>query len=385
MASFNPHLQNVTFLAADGRTQLHAPLAQVDAMNHESFSICISYGSQLGACVIMLVVVLILTPAAKLRRPSSVLHVLGLLVCMIRMALLCAWFPSPFNNFYAFWANDYSHLRSSDFQAPVAANIFSMLLVIIIEAALMYQAWTMVSLWRYTARVALGIVSAAITLLTIGWRIAFTVIQTEAVLTLVTPPTYIWVVHSMIITNLVSICWFCALFNIKLAEHLISNRGVLPSYKFLTPMEILIMTNGLLMVIPVVFASLEWGQFTNFESASLTMTSVVVILPLGTLAAQRMANTNNLSHNPEESSGFKGGLQHSPDSTTRLKDTTFSISSATGTMPQSSILSRCEAGGTSYRDPEAAYMELGPLDPQRELANGQVRVDHDLEQRVDRI
>ena len=42
-------------------------------------------------------------------------------------------------------------------------------------------------------------------------------------------------------------------------------------------------------LIAVIFAGLEWAQFTNFESASLTQTSVIVALPLGTLVAQRLA------------------------------------------------------------------------------------------------
>lgn len=39
----------------------------------------------------------------------------------------------------------------------------------------------------------------------------------------------------------------------------------------------------------VIFAILEWHHFINFESGSLTPTSVAIILPLGSLAAQRLA------------------------------------------------------------------------------------------------
>lgn len=41
---------------------------------------------------------------------------------------------------------------------------------------------------------------------------------------------------------------------------------------------------------PVIFAALEFINFRGFESASLTQTFVIVVLPLGTPVAQRLAN-----------------------------------------------------------------------------------------------
>lgn len=55
-------------------------------------------------------------------------------------------------------------------------------------------------------------------------------------------------------------------------------------------MDVLIITNSILMLIPVLFAGLEFlDPATGFESGSLTQTSVVIVLPLGTLVAQRIA------------------------------------------------------------------------------------------------
>jgi pheromone alpha factor receptor len=55
-----------------------------------------------------------------------------------------------------------------------------------------------------------------------------------------------------------------------------------------------------------IFATLEYGTLTNFEFGSLTYTSVVLVLPLGTLAAQRIANPgafNSPEHTQVPSSG----------------------------------------------------------------------------------
>jgi pheromone alpha factor receptor len=48
------------------------------------------------------------------------------------------------------------------------------------------------------------------------------------------------------------------------------------------------------------FAGLEYGPWTAYEFGSLTYTSVVVMLPLGTLAAQRLANPSAFS-SPDDS------------------------------------------------------------------------------------
>ncbi|KAH7313792.1 fungal pheromone mating factor STE2 GPCR-domain-containing protein [Stachybotrys elegans] len=378
---FDPNVQNVTFLAADGLTPIAIPLAAVDAINHESFSVCINYGVQLGACVAVLVFVLLVTPAAKLRRPSSLLHVLGLLICTIRMALLAAFFPSPFNDFYAFWAGDYSAVPARDFAISIAGNVFSMLLLIVVEAALMHQAWTMVSLWPSAVRLALCFLSVTITLITVGFRFASTIIQSRAVLSLEPPQEYLWLIQWMAITNAISICWFCALFNAKLVLHLVTNRRILPSYKTLSPMEILVMTNGILMIVPVIFTGLQWGHFTNFEAASLTLTSVAVILPLGTIAAQRMASSgSNISYptSGASSGAYRVGDSNSAGSSAPLKKHVGSFSSR-GTA---TILSRCEASS-----PDLEMGRLGPSffsSSQRDLINGHVRVDRELQQRVDK-
>ncbi|KAF7543802.1 hypothetical protein G7Z17_g10448 [Cylindrodendrum hubeiense] len=379
MSDFDPFSQNVSFLAGDGNTSLSVPLSMVDAFHAESVSICLNYGTQLGACIIMLAVILVMTPSSKFRRPSSILHITGLTLCVIRMALLSAYFPSPFNDFYAFWAGDYSRVPVQDFVISIVANTFSLLLVIAIEASLMHQAWTMVKLWPNFWKYSIAAFSAFITLFTIGWRLAFTVIQNKAVLSLIPPENMRWLIHLMVITNAISICWFCAIFNIKLVIHLVSNRGVLPSYKTMTPMEVLIATNGMLMIVPVIFAGLEWGHFTNFESASLTLTSVAIILPLGTLAAQRMAQSSNSAYASADSSGRYPPTTGTGSSTHPIKGTSFSTNH-TSTSAQVSILSRCEPGMMTQARSDSGGVELSKLTEESEFDGRQVRVDRNLVQ-----
>jgi pheromone alpha factor receptor len=222
----------------------------IDAFTDETVSIVFNYGAQLGACIATLLVMLVLTPPAKLRRSSSVLHLLGLLIIIIRMALTFTYFRSPFSHFYEFWAKDFSRVAPGVFHTSVTANTLSLLLTMIMQAALMNQAWTMVSFWPTMAKYAACVLSIIIVLLAIGARLAFTIVQNGAILALQPPVHFYWGIHWNVIMNAISIFWFCAIFNIKLVMHLITNRGILPSRPMFTPMEVLIMTNGTLMVVP---------------------------------------------------------------------------------------------------------------------------------------
>ncbi|KAG6059868.1 hypothetical protein E4U32_003779 [Claviceps aff. humidiphila group G2b] len=294
--------QSITLLSPNGPIVI--PIPSIDAFNDESISVTLNYGFQLGACFLLLLVTLLVTKPHKILRPSSLLHLAGLSACLIRTAINQAFFHSPLNHFYPFWSGDYTSVPLSYMRTSVAGTCASLLLVMILEAALMHQAWTMVSLWPPSVKIPLVTLSALVSLLTVGWRFAFTVIQSNAVMGLAPARNLAWVVNGALVLNCLSICWYCALFNVKLALHLFVNRGILRSAsvrKALTPMEILVMTNGVLMIVPVIFAGLEWAHFPNFESASLTHTSVALILPLGTLVAQQVSqasgnNNNNLSY-----------------------------------------------------------------------------------------
>lgn len=248
--SFDPYSQNLTLLLADHSTTVSIPLAALDAFNDESLSVTMNYGAQLGACIVMLVVVLVLTPTAKLTRASASLHLLGLLLNIIRTGLLFSYYLSPFSHFYQFWANDFSRVPHTYFDTSLAANTLALPLVVVMEAALVNQAWTMVAFWPCIPKYAACAVSAVIVLLTIGTRLAFTIVQNHSIVTSVPPEFFFWGIHWMVIMSAVSIFWFCAIFNIKLVNHLVRNRGILPSSTLINPMEVLIMTNGTLMVIP---------------------------------------------------------------------------------------------------------------------------------------
>ncbi|KAL7951966.1 fungal pheromone mating factor STE2 GPCR domain-containing protein [Trichoderma barbatum] len=300
---FDPYTQNITFLALSPSTNssstVSIPIPLIDAFNDESASIMLNYAAQLGASITMLLVILFTTPSQKFLRASNLLHILALIVCVVRTVFLVFYFVSPFAHFYPIWANDYSGVPAWNYRTSIAGTVFSTLLMIVTETALMNQAWTMVSLFAPKTKYVVSFLSMLIAIMAISFRVAYTVIQCEGIVDLSLPRKFGWLFKTMLIWNTCSIAWWCALFNSKLVSHLIKNRGVLPSRRAMTPMEVLIMANGILMIVPVIFAILEWVHFINFESGSLTPTSIAIILPLASLAAQRLAQPSpNPSQDP---------------------------------------------------------------------------------------
>ncbi|PTB73647.1 hypothetical protein M440DRAFT_29766, partial [Trichoderma longibrachiatum ATCC 18648] len=293
---FNPYTQNITILLSPSAPPISIPIPLIDAFNDETVSIITNYAAQLGAALAMLLVLLAATPPSRLLRPGTPLvHALALLVCVVRTVLLIYFFLTPFSHFYQVWTGDFSQIPAWNYRASIAGTVLSTLLTIVTDAALVNQAWTMVSLFAPRTKRIVCLFSVLVALLAISFRVAYTVIQCESIAALAAPRRFAWLIRATLLLNIGSIGWFCALFNSKLVSHLVTNRGVLPSRRAMSPMEVLIMANGILMIVPVIFAILEWHHFINFESGSLTPTSIAIILPLSSLAAQRIATSPSSS------------------------------------------------------------------------------------------
>jgi len=115
---------------------------------------------------------------------------------------------------------------------------------------------------------------------------------------------------------------------------------------------------------------LEFGNFTNFESGSLTMTSVIVVLPLGTLVAQRLATA------PSTTAQTGSGNSRSSNKSGSKKGFLSSWSHRSGGLA-SQVTSRIQ------RSPPKEKPDHVDLELQRIInddSNG-IWVDRDIEQR----
>ena len=245
----DPRLQNFTIQTAWGEN-VTIPMGLVDAKHRYGVNLCSSYGTQIGASIMMLLVVLVMNPVVKLMRTYTAVQVAALAVNVIRMVLLCLFWPSQWKTFYAVFAGDYQFVPRGDYAISVAANVSSLTLTILVELCLVMQAWTMMNLWNDLWKWLAAASSAILSLVTIGFRFAFCVLQSKAILDTTSAQPIEWVAKTSMTIGAVSIFWYCGLFNVQLIIHLVKNRRFLPRMAGLSPMEALAFANGIIMFVP---------------------------------------------------------------------------------------------------------------------------------------
>lgn len=288
---FNPFSQLVNITAADGRVG-SAPLRMIDQLYLYQASSCIGFGAQVGACIMMLAVILSMTPKTRFKRTTTLVNIAALIVNMIHKLILALYFTTKLASLYTLVTGDLQFVPWTAINLSALGSIFSIFVTALIEAALILQAWAMIKIWPTLWKAFVTALSLALVVTTIAFNIGSVVIQVRPVLGLRDDTeSHLWVRQTYLGLITASICWFCFLFNIRLVMHMWTNRTILPSLKGLKAMDVLVITNGVLMFIPVIFSALQYTIISNtFEVGSLTQTSVILVLPLGTLVAQRLAN-----------------------------------------------------------------------------------------------
>ncbi|KAL2149018.1 hypothetical protein VTH82DRAFT_1704 [Thermothelomyces myriococcoides] len=290
LANFDPLNQTSFVLYSDGVTQVPFNTHDITEIYIQATSLSILYGTQVGACVMTLAVVLGMTPSARFRRATTLVSVAALALNAVRMVLLALFFTTTWVDLYVIVSQDAAVVPRRAFHLSAAATALSVPVTALILAALCLQAWSMLQLWTVVCKVPVAVASLGLVGLTIGFSITTTVIQMRAILFADLSSVADWARQTYLSLITASICWFCFLFNVRLVMHMWTNRSILPTMKGLKAMDVLVITNGILMFVPVVFSALEFCDWERFEPASITQTSVIVVLPLGTLIAQRLAN-----------------------------------------------------------------------------------------------
>lgn len=213
-------------------------------------SLCILYSVQAGACIMMLVIVLSMTARKRLKRLTTLINIALLVLNAVRMIFLATFFTSSFAGIYVNFTRDTRTVPRKDFNFSVATTTLSIPITILIEAALILQAWAMLQLWRSVWKIGAMAISAALVIATVGFCVGSAVIQARSILQIAPLPTVNRIRQAYLGLTTASICWFCFVFNIRLIMHMWSNRSILPSIKGLKPMDVLVITNGILMFIP---------------------------------------------------------------------------------------------------------------------------------------
>jgi len=248
MSDFNPRTQTFYLIAADGETQIPVELSMVQRYIREDYGILVNYGVQMGAAFMIMLVMLLLTPKFKLIKLSQWVQLSALIFVIIRQSLMVVWYFSPWNDAYAVWGMDFTAITDSDKMLSIVTEVISVIVAILLQVILGIQAWAMVNLLPRWWKWAIASLSAGLSLVVIALRLATGVHRIQAMLGFLLG--WISIGNYFFILQAVSIFWYCVVFNSKLVIHLVRHRGVLPSRNGLSAIEVLVITNGILMFIP---------------------------------------------------------------------------------------------------------------------------------------
>ncbi|KAI9767820.1 MAG: hypothetical protein M1840_005501 [Geoglossum simile] len=206
---------------------------------------------------------------------------LSLVLNTLRCFLQIFYFSGPWSEVYAFFAGDYSRVPTSSYANSIAAEVIALLLLVAVEASLVMQTHVVCATMRDAYRYIISLASAVIALTAIGLRFTLVVVDIKSTLTASSPPWF-WLASGSNIMTTISICFFCAIFVIKLGFAVLQRRKL--GLKQFGPMQVVFIMGCQTLIVPAIFSILTY--FVDFPGmASLTLTLVTMLVPLSSMWA----------------------------------------------------------------------------------------------------
>ncbi|KAK0108409.1 hypothetical protein ONS95_003217 [Cadophora gregata] len=320
--TFDLKSQSVTFLMRDGVTPVVVPLPDIDDWFYYNTALCINYGSQIGACFVMLVVTAVLTRESKRRTPVYILNLLSLVLGFLRAFLLALYSVSPWAEFYAYFAFDFGDVPRSAYATSVAGAVIPLLMTITVNMSLFLQAYTVCKAMQKKWVCLISLLSGLVFLLAVGFRFAQAVTNSLAIVSAGQYFHHAWITVGTLATETISIWYYSIIFTGKLlwTVHARKNLG----FQKWSYIQILAAMGGCTMVIPSGFAILEYASPDDFpEAGTLALTMVALLLPLSSLWASMITTEASSSFNISQLWGSR-----SSQDTSSLERKTFNSMSS---------------------------------------------------------
>lgn len=245
-SSFNYFDQSVSLMTHMGPTDI--PVPDIDAFFFYNVELCINYGAQIGASIVLLVALLLLSKPDKRGTSIFVVNALSLTFNIIRTVLFSVYFTSPFSEFYAYFGQDYSRVPRHVYATSVASTVFQLLTLVAVEVSLCLQMRVVCVTLRKIYQQGLLVISTLIALIAIGFRTALMIENCQYIVATLPEDKLAWLNSTSNITASVSICWFCLVFVIKLGLAL-DQRRKLGVGRF-GPMQVIFIMGCQTLIVP---------------------------------------------------------------------------------------------------------------------------------------
>ncbi|KAI9709819.1 MAG: hypothetical protein M1812_007611 [Candelaria pacifica] len=332
----DPFTQSFSLLLSNG-TPVKISVPDLNAFILYNVQICINYSSQLGASLLLLVVLLILTRSEKRRSPIFIINALALAINTTRSVLQCLYFTGPYSDVYAYFAQDYSRVTTSAEATSITGSVLTLLLLICVQLSLILQTMIICTTVRDLYRLCIAALSVSVALVAIAFRFALVVENSKFIINAESFSSFAWLGSATNITATISICFYCAVFITKLGFALRERRKL--GLQQFGPMQIIFIMGCQTLIIPAIFSILQY--FTDIpEMGSNVLTLVAIFLPLSSMwASFSVENSSQASSSPDSHRKFLGSYSSGststgstskpPNGTPSPTDTTFTHTSHT--------------------------------------------------------
>lgn len=244
---FDPYSQSFELLTSDG-TPFNVSIPELDTFVNYNNQICINYGAQTGASIILLVVLLLLTKPDRRASAIFIVNVASLALNIIRNVLQCLYFTGPFTETYAVFSGDFSRVHTGDYATSVTATVFTLLVLVCVEISLCLQTRVVCVTIRQLYRKIIFAASVVIALLAVAFRLALCIENSIYIVQAKVDGPLYQLASATTITETISICWFSVVFVTKLAFAL-NERRKLGLVQF-GPMQIIFIMGCQTLIIP---------------------------------------------------------------------------------------------------------------------------------------
>lgn len=208
----------------------------------------LAYGSQIGATLLLLLVLSLLTRREKRKSGIFIVNALCLVTNTIRCILLSCFVTSTLWHPYTQFSQDTSSVSKTDINTSIAASIFTLIVTVLIMISLSIQVWVVCITTAPYQRYMIMAATTATAMVAVGYKAAFVITSIMQTLDGQDGGSYLDLVMQSYITQAVAISFYSCIFTYKLGHAIIQRRNLnMPQFG---PMQIIFIMGCQTMIIP---------------------------------------------------------------------------------------------------------------------------------------
>lgn len=270
-SSFDPYTQNVTFIGPGG-VPINATVDFIDMYIQYGVQSCANMGVQLGATIITLIVLLMLTQPGKRHSPVFILNTSALTSNIVWLVTSLVFFSTQWFEIYNIATGDFSDIPPSAYANGVIQCISENIMFACIYGSLVLQSNVIFTGARDLYRWIVLALTLTVSLVSYGFHLAQWVINMEDIMSTQPNDNFEWLENINTIMITVTICVFSAIFIVKLAYAIRRRRRL--GVKRFGPMQAIFIMSCQTMILPG-----EFGFSFSCKSKSIFASLSRISLP----------------------------------------------------------------------------------------------------------